>query len=873
MSKLSPMMRQYLDIKEKHSDCILFFRLGDFYEMFFDDAKLASRELDLTLTGKQCGLVERAPMCGVPFHAAETYIARLVEKGYKVAKCEQTEDPASAKGLVNREVVEIITPGTLISSTMLKEKENNYIASVFSGEGLGLAYCDISTGELRLTSINGPDRRTVLINELVRTGAREIICDTATAEAVDIEDIMPLVEAYFNTVGEEYYRPAAMRDAICNQFGVKSLQGLGIEEDSPGEMAIGALLLYINDTQKCQLNHIRRVDIYSTGSQMSLDKSTIKNLELTETLFEKKLQGSLLGVLDKTHTAVGSRKLKQWIKAPLIDSYAINNRLDAVEELTDDILSRNNIKEHLKRIYDFERLAGRIATGKANGKDLIALKNSCFVLPDIKAELQGRSGLLGEIYERIDSLEEVYEIIDRGLVEEPPFAIKEGGLIKGGYSAELDDIKDRISGAQEWIASLESVERERTGIKNLKVGFNKVFGYYMEVTKSYYDLIPEGYIRKQTLSNCERFITPELKEAEGLVLSAEGEINRLEYQLFTEIRERVCEYTPQIQKTSAAIAELDVITSFAHVAEKNGYVKPLVDDGEKIIIEEGRHPVIEQTIRDGVFVHNDTYIDRADRNLLIITGPNMAGKSTYMRQSALIVLMAQIGCFVPCLRAHIGICDMIFTRIGASDNLAQGQSTFYVEMSELSYILNTATERSLVILDEIGRGTSTYDGLSIAWSTAEYLCKSHRRIRTLFATHYHEMTVLEDTVKGIKNLNVDVSEENGQIVFLHKIVEGSASKSYGIHVAQIAGAPSELINRATEQLQVLNSENRNDGFCLLGEVSSNQPALKAVNEEVQLSILDIIPNPVIDRIKSLDLMDVTPSQALKILEELQEQLK
>ncbi len=863
MAKLSPMMQQYLDIKEKHKDCILFFRLGDFYEMFFDDAKTASRELELTLTGKQCGLEERAPMCGVPFHAAENYIARLIDRGYKVAICEQTEDPASAKGLVARDVVQIVTPGTVLSGSMLKENENNYIASVFSMLGddpsVGLAYCDISTGEMCLTSITGPDRRTGFVNELIRIGAKEVICDKAAAEAVDIEDIMPLTEAYFNIIEDIYYRPSAVRDAITGQFNVTALHGIGIDEDSAAEFALGALLLYISETQRSEMSHIRKVNIYSMGEQMSLDKATIKNLELTETLFEKKLQGSLLGILDRTHTAMGSRKMKQWLKAPLIDRTEIGRRLDAVEFLLEDVLTRNNIKEYLKRIYDFERLAGRVATGKINGRDMIALRNSCFVLPEIKAELAGYEGLLEELNSSICNLSEIYDIIDCGIVEEPPFTVKEGGIIKAGFSDELDNLKASISDAQEWIASLEAVERERTGIKNLKVGFNKVFGYYLEVTRSYYDLIPEDYIRKQTLVNSERFITPQLKETERLVLNAEAEINKMEYLLFMEIRSELQNYIPEIQQTSAAVATLDVLTSFAQVAERNGYVKPIVDESDAITIEEGRHPVIEQTIRDGIFVQNNTYIDRSGQSLLIITGPNMSGKSTYMRQTALIVLMAQSGCFVPASRARIGICDMIFTRIGASDNLAQGQSTFFVEMSELAYILNTATPRSLVILDEIGRGTSTYDGLSIAWATAEYLSKPHRRIRTLFATHYHEMTVLEETIDGVKNLNVDVAEENGEVIFLHKIIEGSASRSYGIHVAKIAGVPKELLERAQEQLETLNTGSAPDTVI---------ESFETEQTEIQLSLMDIMPNPVIDMIRSLNLMDTTPSEALRILEEL-----
>ncbi|MFR6258074.1 MAG: DNA mismatch repair protein MutS, partial [Anaerovoracaceae bacterium] len=860
--------------KENYRDCILFFRLGDFYEMFFEDAKTASRELELTLTGKNCGMEERAPMCGVPFHSADTYISRLVESGYKVAICEQTEDPQSAKGIVKREVIKIVTPGTVLSSNMLKEKENNYIASIYVDEvSTGLAYCDVSTGEINLTSFKGTAQRDNLVNEIVKINAREILLSKDTDNIIDTEDMKPVTEAYFNILEDEYYRTDALRETIKKQFKVTALLGIGVEEDSSEEMSLGALLLYLLETQKSSLGHIATLNTYSMGEHMSLDKSTIKNLELTETLFEKKLQGSLLGILDKTHTAMGSRKLKQWIKEPLNNVEQINMRLDSVEFLADNIITRNNIKEHLKRVYDFERLTGRIACGNANGKDLIALKNSCFVIPDIKEELSGCGCVLLEsLDDKIDALKDVYDLIERSIEDDPPFAIKEGHLIKEGYSQELDDLKNSIKDAQNWIAGLENSERQRTGIKNLKVGFNKVFGYYLEVTKSYFDLIPDNYIRKQTLANCERFITPELKETERTVLNAEAKINQTEYELFSQVRQLLQNYINQIQETSKSIAALDVLTAFAEVSEKNNYVKPEVDSSDNILIEKGRHPVIEQTIKDGIFVSNDTYLNKNDQSLLLITGPNMSGKSTYMRQTALIVLMAQAGCFVPCDKALIGVCDRIFTRIGASDNLAQGQSTFFVEMSELSYILNTATDRSLVILDEIGRGTSTYDGLSIAWAAAEYLCKKSKKIRTLFATHYHEMTELEDTAEGIKNLNVDVAEENGNVVFLHKIVKGSASRSYGIHVAKLAGAPKELLNRAEEKLADLengNFEQKSKDF----SKSDNCNKLKSCeknDDSHQISLFEFAPSAVTDRLRKLDLMNTTPSEALKILEELKE---
>ncbi len=860
---LSPMMQQYMNIKEEYRDCILFFRLGDFYEMFFDDAITASRELELTLTGKNCGLEERAPMCGVPFHSADTYIARLVEKGYKVAIGEQMEDPSQVKGIVRREVIRVVTPGTVISQNMLKETENNYLASVFcDGEKMGLSYCDVSTGEIYAANIPSHDSFETLLNELVKINASEILINEDAP--LDMEEIRLNTNAYFNQMKADYYKERVSEDAILRQFKVKALLGIGLEEGSAAFYALGALLQYLHETQKNSLEHITWLQLYEMGTLMSLDKSTIKNLELTETLFEKKVQGSLLGVLDKTSTAMGGRKLKQWLKEPLNNVADINDRLDAVEALTDDFLICNNIKTNLKQIYDFERLSGRIACGNANGKDLIALRNSCYVLPEIKQDLADQdSSLLQQLNDDIHDLREVYELINNAIVDEPPFAVKEGGVIKEGYSAELDELKDSIKDAQLWIAQLEGKERERTGIKNLKVGFNKVFGYYLEITKSYYDMIPENYIRKQTLTNAERFITPELKEMENLVLNAETKINLMEYELFTDVRNQIQAHIREIQKTSAAVSALDVLISFAEVSQHNNYVKPVVDHSDEIRIEKGRHPVVEHTIRNGIFVSNDIYIDRDKDSLLLITGPNMAGKSTYMRQTAIIVLMAQAGCFVPADSAHIGIVDRIFTRIGASDNLAQGQSTFFVEMSELAYILNSATEKSLIILDEIGRGTSTYDGLSIAWAAAEHLCNNKKQVRTLFATHYHEMTSLEGHMPGLRNLNVDVAEENGNVVFLHKIVEGSADRSYGIHVAKLAGVPESLLERASQKLEELEQ-----GQEAVELVKPAENAKLCVQEEEQISFFGFAPNPVVERLKAIDLMNLTPSEAFRILEEL-----
>lgn len=871
--KLSPMMEQYLEIKSNYNDCILFFRLGDFYEMFFEDARLASKELELTLTGKNCGQEERAPMCGVPFHSAESYIAKLVEKGYKVAICEQMEDPSAAKGIVKREVIQIVTPGTVTAQSMLAEKENNYLAAVYVDQksgGMSAAYCDISTGELNVTEYKGDNIYETLVNELVKIKAKEIITTDEFAMLYPVDELHLITEAYINTVSEQFFSEKACIEAIKGQFSCISTTSVGLEEGSLKVRALGALLNYLLETQKHSLKQITGVNIYETGNRMALDKATLRNLELTETLYDKKTSGSLLGVLDKTHTAMGSRKMKQWIREPLNTASEINYRLDGVEELYRELILRNNIKESLKGIYDFERLAGRIALGNANGKDLIALMNSLALIPAIKESLAyASSEILKDINSEINPLEEVYNIIDKSICENPPFSIKEGGLIKDGYSLELDELKDSIKDGKAWISGLEASERERTGIKNLKVGYNRVFGYYLEVTRSFYDKIPENYIRKQTLANAERFITPELKDMENLVLNAEAKINKMEYEIFTSVRDYAEGYIREIQKTSAAIAALDVLCSFAHVSEKLGYVKPVVDDSMEISIIKGRHPVIEQSINNGLFISNDTYLNDSDSSMLLITGPNMAGKSTYMRQTALLVLMAQAGCFIPCEKAHIGVVDRIFTRIGASDNLAQGQSTFYVEMSELSYILNSAGPRSLIILDEIGRGTSTYDGLSIAWAAAEYLCNEHIHIRTLFATHYHELTVLENQVRGVKNLNVDVAEEDGNIIFLHKIVAGSASRSYGIHVAKLAGIPESLLDRAREKLSELENSCKDTLHAGEGiEYSGHN------NKEVQLSMFTpVFENPVIEKLKSTDLMDITPSQAIKILEELKGSLK
>ncbi len=803
--QLSPMMQQYIKTKEEYQDCILFYRLGDFYEMFFDDATLVSKELGLALTGRSCGLEERAPMCGVPFHSSERYIAQLVEKGYKVAICEQVEDPKSAKGLVKREVVQIITPGTIINDELISASENNYLAAIYIGkENIGISFCDISTGEITATSLEDTNGQLALSNELVRFAPKEIIINKGADLYIDISDIRNSTDALITEKPDDGYNMTTSEKVILKQFEIHSLISIGIEENQPLVYAIGSQLLYLLETQKQALSNVTALNIYHVGDTMALDRATIKNLEITETLYEKRKRGSLLGILDKTHTAMGARKMKKWLKSPLNNLEKINDRLDAVSYLVDEFIVRNNIKEHLKQVYDFERLIGKIAYGTANAKDMLALKSSLFVLPELIFELEDAdAALLKYVLENIDPLTDIYNLIDEAIEDEPSDSVKEGGIIKGGYSAELDELKFSISDAKAWMASFESRERKRTGIQNLKVGFNRTFGYYIDVTKSNYDKVPDNYIVKQTLSNSERYYTTELKETEATLLSAETKINQKEYEIFLQIRDAIKKEVKRIQKTSKAIAILDVITSFAEVSSNLGYVRPVMHEGDEIVIKGGKHPVVENAMGGGRFVSNDLDINCSDKSMLLITGPNMAGKSTYMRQNALIVLMAQAGCFVPCEEAKIGVVDRIFTRIGASDNLAGGQSTFYVEMSELAYILNNATKKSLIILDEIGRGTSTYDGLSIAWAAIEYLCSKEKQIKTLFASHYHELTALEGSIKGFKNLNVDVAEENGQVVFLHKILDGSASRSYGIHVAKLAGVPNEVLENAENKLKQL----------------------------------------------------------------------
>ena len=868
------MMQQYTAIKDDYKDAILMYRLGDFYEMFFDDAILASRELELTLTGRNCGLEERAPMCGVPYHSVDQYIVRLVNNGHKVAICEQVEDPAEAKGIVRREITRIYTPGTLDISEAGRSENNVFIASAcMSDELTAVALADISTGELSAYEYETEKEGKKfsferLLNDISILDVKELVVSDEIASEVELSLSEHMLSVYLDRVDSSFYRYQTARDVLMDQFGVSSLIPLDLEGREEMTSALGALLMYLRETQKGDLDQFRDVTIKQHDGVMHLDRSTLRNLELLETIYDGDVKGSLLGVIGKTRTAMGGRLLRSWLREPLTDVTEIRRRLDAVEELRNDPIKANNISNCLKYIYDFQRLTARVATGRADARDLIALKKTLAQLPDIKYELSDVSAsLLKYLDESLEDFDDLYRLIDRSICEEPPMGITEGGIIKPGYSKDLDKLKESISGAKEWIANLENTEKERTGIKTLRVGFNKVFGYYIDVSKGMIDKVPEDYIRKQTLVNNERYITPELKEKEDLVLTAEARINKIEYEEFRRIRSAIEPYITRLQSASSAVAVLDVLISFAKTASSNGYVKPEVNSGDVIDIRKGRHPAVEQLLGAGMFVSNDTYIDLNKRSMLIITGPNMSGKSTYMRQTAIIVLMAQIGCFVPAESAVIGVTDRIFTRIGASDNLAYGQSTFYIEMSELAGILRNATSRSLIILDEIGRGTSTFDGLSIAWATASYLADPSHRVRTMFATHYHELTDLESEKEGIHNLSVAAAEDGNDVVFLHNIIEGPASKSYGIHVARIAGIPEVIRKDARHklnELETLSAEVR-------GDAAERTEQISFMNDELAeegMSADAAKYRHLASKLKEIDINTMTPVSALVKLQEI-----
>ncbi len=880
MAGLSPMMTHYLETKKEYPDCVLFYRLGDFYEMFFEDAVTVSRELEITLTGKECGLEERAPMCGVPHHAVENYLIRLVQKGYKVAIAEQMEDPKLTKGLVKREVIRVVTPGTITSAQALDETKNNYLMGiVYVGETFGIAVADISTGDFLVTEV---ESERELTDEINKFNPSEIICNEAFyVSGVDIEDIKNRYHAVVSSLDNHFFSDEVCRKILKEHYKVGALSGLGLEDYDTGIIAAGSVMQYMYETQKSSLSHITNITPYSTGQFMIIDTSTRRNLELLETLREKQKRGSLLWVLDRTKTAMGARMLRTYIEQPLIHKSEIIKRQNAIEELNMNYISREEICEYLNPIYDLERLIGRISYKTANPRDLISFKNSLEMLPFIKNILgEFNSEMLKDIQEELDPLTDVKDLIDRAIIDDPPITVREGGIIKEGFHEEADKFRHAKTEGKSWLAELESREKEKTGIKNLKVKYNKVFGYYFEVTNSFKDLVPDYFIRKQTLANAERYTTDELKELEDVILGAEDKLYTLEYQLFTEVRDSVAAQVLRIQKTARAVAGIDVITSLSSVATRNNYVKPGINEKGVIDIKNGRHPVVEKMLRDDLFVSNDTYLDNSKNRLSIITGPNMAGKSTYMRQTALIVLMAQIGSFVPADEANIGICDRIFTRVGASDDLASGQSTFMVEMTEVANILRNATKNSLIVLDEIGRGTSTFDGLSIAWAVVEHISNSKLLgAKTLFATHYHELTELEGTISGVNNYCIAVKEQGDDIVFLRKIIKGGADKSYGIQVAKLAGVPDTVIYRAKELLSELSEADITVKAKEIAETNSNMTQRKAIPkpDEVdlqQMSLFDTVKdNDIIKELGELELGNMTPIDALNILYRLQTKLK
>ena len=880
-NQLSPMMQKYMETKAEYPDCILFYRLGDFYEMFFEDAVTVSRELELTLTGKQCGLEERAPMCGVPYHAVDTYLSRLVSKGYKVAICEQVEDPKTAKGLVKREVTRVVTPGTNLNACALDEGKNNYIMCiVYLSDRYGLAIADVTTGDFYTTEV---DSERKLLDEISKFAPSEIVCNESFfVSGIDLEDLRHRLNIAISSLESWYFDDDLCKRTLSEHFHAATMEGLGLKDYPCGIVSSGALLKYLLETQKTDLSHISHIQSYTTGRFMVIDSSTRRNLELVETLREKNKRGSLLWVLDKTKTAMGARTLRGYLEQPLIEKDEITARQAAIRELNQNAISREEIREYLNPVYDLERLIGRIIYKTANPRDFIAFKSSLSMLPYIKTLLEDFSSpLLSEICEELDPLEDLFSLIDRAIVEEPPLAVKEGGIIKDGYREDVDKFRQAKTEGKSWLADLEAKEKEATGIKNLKIRYNKVFGYYLEVTNSFKDMVPDYYMRKQTLTNAERYITPELKELEDMILGAEEKLIALEYDLFCEIRERIAEEVLRIQKTAKAIAKLDVFASLALVAERNNYVCPKINEKGLIDIKNGRHPVVEQMINHEMFIANDTYLDAHKNRVSIITGPNMAGKSTYMRQSALIVLMAQIGSFVPADSANIGIVDRIFTRVGASDDLASGQSTFMVEMTEVANILRNATSDSLIILDEIGRGTSTFDGLSIAWSVIEHVCNPKiLGAKTLFATHYHELTELEGMLDGVNNYCIAVNEKGDDIVFLRKIIKGGADKSYGIQVAKLAGVPEPVIERAKEILQDLID---NDISIKAKEVAeeikakSKQKVRPKKYDEVdldQMSLFDTVKNEdIINELRDIDITNLTPMDALNTIYRLQNKIK
>ena len=879
---LSPMMVHYCQTKCAYKDSILFYRLGDFYEMFFEDAKTVSRELELTLTGKDCGLSERAPMCGIPYHAAETYINRLIDKGYKVAICEQVEDPKTAKGIVKREVTRVVTPGTNLNMQELDEGKNNYlIAIVCVGDHFGVSTADITTGDCYVTEI---DEERKLWDEINKFLPAEIICNDAfLVSGVDVDDLRNRLHISVFALESWYFGDDLCKQTLLEHFKISSLEGLGLADYDSGVIAAGSLFRYLLDTQKNTMEHMNKIIPYTTDRYMVIDSSSRRNLELVETLREKQKRGSLLWVLDKTKTAMGARMLRNFVEQPLIDADAINERLDAVTELNMQAMLREEIREYLNPVYDLERLVSRISYRSANPRDLLAFKSSLEMIPHIKNLLANfTSPLLVRINEQMDGLEDLYSLLEASITEDPPLAVKEGGIIREGYNEQVDTYRNSKTQGKSWLAQLEAEEKEKTGIRNLKIKYNKVFGYYLEVTNSFKDLVPEYYTRKQTLTNAERYITPKLKELEDMILGAEDKLFALEYDLFCQVREELAAQIPRIQETAKAIAQLDVYASLSVVAQRNNYVRPTVNTKGVIDIKNGRHPVVEKMINNDMFIANDTYLDNGSKRVSVITGPNMAGKSTYMRQTALIVLMAQIGSFVPAEKAKIGVVDRIFTRVGASDDLASGQSTFMVEMTEVANILRNATAKSLLILDEIGPGTSTFDGLSIAWAVIEHIRNTKLLgAKTLFATHYHELTELEGKIPGVNNYCIAVKERGDDIVFLRKIVKGGADKSYGIQVAKLAGVPDVVLARAKEIAAELSEHDITVTAAadimpkILEDVHSKGKSKgRSKDTDGQLSLFgNAEESSVVADIKALDLSNMTPMKALLYLNDLQERLK
>ena len=867
-AEFSPMMQKYLETKEQYQDCILFYRLGDFYEMFFDDAITASRELELTLTGKDCGQAERAPMCGIPHHAAEIYVSRLIAKGYKVAICEQLEDPKETKGIVKRGVIRVVTPGTLVESNMLEERKNNFIMSIFkSGIYFGISVFYISTGEFYSAEIKDNQNFPLVLDEIARYMPSELVINSMMSEcSEEMAKIRERFDSYITRFNDKFFSNDVEKIKYRFNFVDSNQKEIeNIEDKNLAICSINALIEYIEQTQMTTLEHINKITVYNISKYMSLDINARRNLEITEKMRDKSKKGTLLWVLDKTSTSMGGRALRRWLNDPLIDTLEINRRLNAVKELKDEIILRGDIVENLKKVYDIERLAGKMAYGNANARDMITLKNSLSKLPELKKVLfECKVDMLKDLYENLDELQDIYQLIEKSIVEDPPMTIKDGGIIKLGYDEEIDKLKTATTEGKNWIIKLEAEEREKTGIKNLKVGFNKVFGYYIEVTKSGLSQVPDRFIRKQTLTNAERFITEDLKNLENQILGAEEKVVNLEYNAFTEIREEIARNVKRLQKTSNVVSTLDVLTSFATVAEDMNYCMPTVDNSGTIDIKGGRHPVIEKMLGSGAFVENDTYLDKEENRLSIITGPNMAGKSTYMRQVAIITLMAQVGSFVPAVSAKIGVVDKIFTRVGASDDLSMGQSTFMVEMMEVATILKEATSNSLVILDEIGRGTSTYDGLSIAWAVAEYIADKEKcGAKTLFATHYHELTELEEKLEGVKNYNIAVKEKGEDIIFLRKIVPGGTDESYGIHVARLAGVPKTVTQKADEILKGLERKN-----ILTGKKQESKKVVEGQFDMFNYKLAEIA-----HEVDKINLNELTPIDALNTLVKIKEKMK